>query len=280
MDRAFYDAIAGFDGIIVIAAANSNQDHNGRTWFDTADHGHDIRCDELLFDGSPIWPALPNIISVTASDNNDVKYNSSDFGINVDVTAPGVGVYSTDRRIGSVSNCNFENGTSFAAPHVAGVVSLLWGYQPDLSPHQVRNAIISNGDCMSTFGRALALNPNCESGQVTRLNAYKAPAAFAVPTIHNLQGFTGKDKSNPISNGADTNDNIPYWEWNVPTGQGIIVEYVIEIDQGKTFSGRLSEPVLDYEMICKGGLSAGSHQISIVGVNDQGAMGESNSLYI
>ncbi len=274
LDRAFYDAIAGFNGIIIMPVANSNSDHNGMTWFDSADHGHDVICNEKLFDESPIWPGLSNVINVAASDNNDVKSSFSDFGVNVDLAAPGVGIYSTDLRAEEVSNYNYDNGTSFAAPLVTGVVSLLWGYQPYLSPEKIRHAVISNSDCIDTFGQALAPNSNCVDGQVARLNAYNILAVFAVPTITNLQAFTGSDKSIPIAAGTNSDDNSPYWEWDVPVGQGIITEYMIEIDQGNTFMGNVSEPKLDYEFICQGGLSAGNHELTVVGVNDQGAMGD------
>lgn len=76
-DQAEYDAIAAFDGLAVFAAGNSNADT------DVAVH-------------HPSAYDLPNILSVGASNNNDVKASFSNYGATtVDVFAPGAGVVST-----------------------------------------------------------------------------------------------------------------------------------------------------------------------------------------
>jgi subtilisin family serine protease len=53
------------------------------------------------------------------------------------VTAPGVRVYSTLPNGGY----GFLNGTSMAAPHVAGVVALMLNANPNLTDAQVRQII-------------------------------------------------------------------------------------------------------------------------------------------
>jgi subtilisin family serine protease len=43
------------------------------------------------------------------------------------------------------------DGTSMAAPHVAGLASLAWSYRPDLSNTDIKKAILDNGDSTSSL---------------------------------------------------------------------------------------------------------------------------------
>jgi hypothetical protein len=61
-----------------------------------------------------------NNIAVTATDRRDRIAPDSYYGPNIDVAAPGVDIWGT-----SISGYGTGTGTSFAAPHVAGVAALL-----------------------------------------------------------------------------------------------------------------------------------------------------------
>ncbi|WP_432738739.1 S8 family serine peptidase [Maridesulfovibrio sp. FT414] len=66
---------------------------------------------------------IPNIISVGASDRNGDKASFSHFGqYTVDLFAPGVDITAASRGGGYSTDAN--DGTSFAAPHVAGTIAL------------------------------------------------------------------------------------------------------------------------------------------------------------
>lgn len=79
------------------------------------------------------------ITCVGATDGNDNKASFSTYGGFVDITAPGVGIYTTTNGggYGSVS------GTSFSAPITAGVYALMMAANPRLTPAQLDDALFS-----------------------------------------------------------------------------------------------------------------------------------------
>lgn len=95
-------------------------------------------------DSSPTYPAsynLDNIISVAASNNKDMLPTFSNYGATaVDLAAPGVDIPTTTAGGGYGT----RSGTSFAAPHVAGVASLVWGLRPEWTYQQVIAQILNS----------------------------------------------------------------------------------------------------------------------------------------
>ncbi|MFE7129910.1 S8 family peptidase [Streptomyces sp. NPDC057638] len=79
-------------------------------------------------------------LSVAASDSGDAKAGFSNYGQCTDLYAPGVGVISTRMGGGTTS----MNGTSMAAPHVAGVAALYKSAYGDASSATVNNWVINN----------------------------------------------------------------------------------------------------------------------------------------
>jgi len=87
----------------------------------------------------------PETLSVGAIDQNrrvapfsgSVRFNRDRDPIQPDVVAPGVGIISAKPGGGYYS----MDGTSTAAPHVAGVAALLWQAKPDATADQIELAI-------------------------------------------------------------------------------------------------------------------------------------------
>ena len=82
-----------------------------------------------------------------------------------EIVAPGVDICSNtvrfDRRDGPTSTQEQKNGTSMAAPHVAGVIALMFQLNPDLTAAQVKQILIASAkhrggrrgfDCQWGFG--------------------------------------------------------------------------------------------------------------------------------
>jgi hypothetical protein len=140
-------------------------------------------------DNNPMYPGVyPEVIAVAALDQLDHKADrptwGSNFGTNVDVSAPGVNVWATARFGGY----RFLEGTSMATPHVSGVAALVWSVNRNLTNEEVRQVIEDTCDDID------AANPGF-AGMLGRgrVNAFRAVSQVrpADQIWHNDQTGTG-----------------------------------------------------------------------------------------
>ena len=117
------------EGIIIICAAGN---------YGTGDNGS-INVIPSDYDST---------ISVIAVDNNMQKASSSCYGSLKDISAPGVNIWSTIKG-GSYGNMN---GTSMAAPEVAGVAAMMCSLNPELSVEEVRTILQDTATDIGTPG--------------------------------------------------------------------------------------------------------------------------------
>jgi len=88
------------------------------------------------------------IISVSATGNTDQLASWSSFGKYIDVSAPGVGIYSTLK--GGVYSP--VSGTSFSSPVTAGVIALIYSAKSGLTPQQVEQYLEQGADDLGDSG--------------------------------------------------------------------------------------------------------------------------------
>lgn len=160
---SLYNAVntANTAGMLVIAAAGNENNNN---------------------DINPVYPAnyaLPNVISVAATDQHDRMAPFSNYGYSVHVAAPGVyilsaippGTYPPSCLSSPYSRFAFCDGTSASAPHVTGLAGLILSYYYYFDYSQIRGTIVRFVD-----GQKPTLDGFIYSGG--RINAYKALASL------------------------------------------------------------------------------------------------------
>lgn len=101
--------VLDLDAVVVAAAGNTDQELN-------------------------FYPAsYENVLSVGALDDNDLKASWATYSRYIDIMAPGTGIYTTNNG----NQYNADNGSSFAAPMVAGAAALVRARFPQLNALQV-----------------------------------------------------------------------------------------------------------------------------------------------
>jgi len=92
--------------------------------------------------------AFPNVLSVGAVDLNNEYASYSNYGEQLDVVAPGDGIYTTGKDESYTTN----SGTSMAAPQAAGLAALLFQKYPNMRSEQIRNLIKFSADDVDQKG--------------------------------------------------------------------------------------------------------------------------------
>lgn len=145
-EQSLEDAIKSAEaaGVTFVAAAGNESANNDTT------------------DSFPANYKVGNVISVGSYTSAGLKSNFSNYGQTVHVTAPGSNILSTYKKGGYTT----MSGTSMATPHIAGIVGLLLSNEPNLTPAQIKERLISTSVKTSKLATA-----SLSGG---RVDAYKA----------------------------------------------------------------------------------------------------------
>jgi serine protease len=204
--RNMYEANGGLKGAYVVATNSSWGINNGDpadaplwcAFYDTLGAAGILSCGATannnvnidVVGDLPTACASEYMVSVTATNNNDVRTFSAYGATTVDLGAPGEDVYTTASGGGYTTT----SGTSFASPATAGAIALVYSSpcaslaaishsDPALAAQMVRDAIFNGvdpianlvGECV-TGGRLNTRNAideimnNCGGGCITPFN--------------------------------------------------------------------------------------------------------------
>ncbi|MDY0064541.1 MAG: S8 family serine peptidase [Bacilli bacterium] len=167
-------AISNYSGFFVCSTGNTGGDN-------------DVTHHYPSYYANKPGDALQNMIAVGRIDNVDERPADSNYGATtVNIFAPGEDILST-----SPGGYLSRSGSSYATPHVTGVAALMRAMRPNMTPSQMRTALIDSAETIS-------INiPDGSGGTITqdvrRLNALRAlqSAAFTTSISGNNCTITG-----------------------------------------------------------------------------------------
>lgn len=152
-----------------------------------------------------------NVITTTALSASGNLINGSNYGTLADIAAPGENILSThDTGTHAPNHSNTYNtasGTSMAAAHVSGVVSLMFAIQPALSNGTIPAAQVASTieNLLKKSARSFPNSSNCRNTQrcgAGILDAYQAVVAARQLTGNSTETEHANDSgSNGNSNG-------------------------------------------------------------------------------
>jgi subtilisin family serine protease len=150
-----------------------------------------------------VYPAnYSEVIAVGALNSTNEPASFSAWGANLDILAPGVGLYTTDWSSTNQTSAYADgiSGTSLATPLVSGLLTRLLSHRPDASPLQLIAALSENTNRLS-LGAAVSRSNQLGFGT---LDAAKATGRMTVPlTLNQAHVFT------PLSSGNQLNPLSP-----------------------------------------------------------------------
>jgi hypothetical protein len=152
---------------------------------------------------------IDEVLAVAATDPDDVRAPFSNFGIGIDLSAPGVAILSLNANGGAnliaeerperiVDRDYLQiNGTSMACPHVSGVAAVLLSQDPGRSVDDLRGRLLAGAESIA------ASNPGFEMqlgrGRIDLLASLAAEPRPLVKLIGVDQGKARAGQDAPIS---------------------------------------------------------------------------------
>ena len=134
----YYKASGEF--LLIIGAGNAGLNSSNYQLF-LANPSHE---DNVIVVGSASYNTENDLVQ---------RAGHSCYGDQIDLYAPGEKILSV---IG-VDSYGISTGTSMAAPYVSGVVSMIWGLNPDLKAPEVKAALLTSDQSLEVDGQAFPL---------------------------------------------------------------------------------------------------------------------------
>lgn len=195
---------------------------------------------------SVMYPAnYENVLSVSATDDADMKLITSNYGTSVKVAAPGDKIYSTYKN----NSYSYASGTSMAAAFTSGVAALVWSTDTCATNSCVSNRIENTSDKVAEtgknwkFGRINALKAVTDSSEgspisisdtVTPSISPVQPIVLGVPPAPSTIIEPTKVPTPTINQNSITVSNIEMWTSRVFSRRDLFVRVNVVKQSDKT----------------------------------------------
>ena len=195
--------------------------------------------------------------------------SACDGSIYPDVTAPGVNVNTTDLSFGGLALYRVVSGTSFAAPHTAGVMALLAGAFPQASVSELEAALTASAQDLgvagadNSYGHGLA---DALAAYRRLLDAGPANSPPAITSTPPTSATEGSPYHYPVGASDPDGDALAYSLDAAPAGMSIDASGLIVWTPA---DGQAGPQGVTVRVTDPGGLFATqSFTIAVAGLND------------
>lgn len=152
LEKAIYDAVDIYGcKVINMSWGNASIPKYFQTALDYAEDKEVLLVASVGNSGttSKYYPAASeNVIGVGSVDINKRKSSFSQYNTSVNIVAPGNSILSTSNTGGYTK----KNGTSMAAPHIAGLAALAFSIDPSLTPYGFTQSLYKTAEDLGTTG--------------------------------------------------------------------------------------------------------------------------------
>lgn len=192
-------------------------------------------------------------IAVGAVNSSNFRASESNYGEGLDLVAPGTNIRSTAPE--SAGYYYKDSGTSYATPHVTGVIALMLSVDPTLTPATIRTILRNSATKIrSDYYSYNSIGWNSEVG-------YGLLDAFAALLAVSNCSISGPSCICSSSSGVYTVDNLPSSFsvlWNFTDGFGTCTSSMymsghtctIVNSQSKSYMGTLTANIYDSNANC------------------------------
>lgn len=136
----------------------------------------------------------PGVTIVGATNRRNRVWGSSNYGVGLDIVAPGETILSTDLAGGYRA----ISGTSFATPLVAGVMGLVWSADPSLTADEVESVLFATAQDLSLPGRDTTTGWGLANAGSAVASVFEGEVLLPVPFAEGMNGDPG-DTLDPIA---------------------------------------------------------------------------------
>jgi subtilisin family serine protease len=149
-------------------------------------------------------PPSNSLVSVSATGSTDILASWSSYGPYVDLSAPGVGIWTTSLGGGYSS----VSGTSFSSPLSAGVAALMMSVNPSLAPSQIVSLMESTAVDLGTAGYDYSYGYGRVNAGAAVIAAAQAKATDVQPPAVAITSPTGGTVSGIVPINVTASDNV------------------------------------------------------------------------